>query len=102
MHSSKTVAHSAPAAAQKEKNTIKENNETNEDTAIKIETEIDKETEIESVIEAVVDELIVSVGQSLHGGGDAPDSPAPTLVDVDIIDTKNFFSKTVSPIGKQN
>jgi len=67
------------STARRDKITIKESVEINEDTVI--------ETEIESVVEAVVDELIESVCQSLNGGGDASEGlPAPTLIVVDIID----------------
>ncbi|KAE9534336.1 hypothetical protein AGLY_008426 [Aphis glycines] len=77
-------------AAHKEN--FKENTENDEDTAIEI--------EIESVVGAVVEELIVSVCQSSHGGGDAPEGlPAPTFVVVDTIDTAEAVDDEDGPKG---
>jgi len=57
---------------------------------------INKETEIDSVVEAVVEGLILSVCQSLPGGGDAPEgSPAPTLV----VDTETTSTEAVDEDG---
>jgi len=69
-----------------------------ENTVIKEETVIKKEFEIEepdkdSVVETIVEELVLSVCQSSTGGGDeAEDSPAPTPVAVDMINTNKKYT----------
>jgi len=85
------------SAIEKAHKAIEENietNETDENTVVDevkvIEKEFEiEETDIDSVVEIVIEKLIVSVCQSPTGGGDASeDSPAPTLVVVDTIDTE--------------